>query len=203
MPTLATESDKIDSLVQGSAAVSAPSAVKTGESFQVVLRVSPDNLNKLMSNLKDDFPENETVKGKPGVKLTPRMKASVTGIGFNITASDDPIQAISYKDDTTWAWQVVAVQPGHRTLTFSLAGTLNVEGKEVARNFYQYRQKVQVEVDPMGFFEKYWQWLTTTLLIPAFGAVWAFYRKRENSTVAPGQTVIQRLREKHRLRNTR
>lgn len=196
---LTAESSEIESLVRGSAAVSAPSTVRSGDAFQVFLRVSPDSLDRLMLKLTDDYPENKTVKGKEGVKLTPRMKASVSGIGFKITAADDAIQAISSTDDTTWTWHVVAEESGRRTLTFSLAGTLSVEGHEVARNFYQYHQKVQVDVDPLSFFEKNWQWMITTLLIPALGGVWALYRKPRDSAGKGGLSLAERLRARRRL----
>lgn len=175
----AAESEKIDGLVQGSVAVSAPSSTKVGDSFSVYLRVSPEKLSAVMQALRGEFPENLTVKGQAGIKLTPRMSASVSGFGFEVMPKDGQVQAISAREATTWAWQVKANEPGVHTLTFTLSGTLTIEDKEVARNFYQYVQKVDVKVNPTGLLEQYWQWLVTTLAIPAIGAVWAVYRKRK------------------------
>ena len=194
-----TESGKIDGLVQGSAGVSAPSNTTAGESFSVYLRVSPEKLAILLRGLQDDFPSNQTVQGKQGVKLTPRMTATVSGFGFEVSPKEGQVQAVSATEATTWPWQVKALESGVHTLTFTLAGTLTIEGKEVARNFYQYQQKVEVQVSPVGFAEKYWQWLVTTLAIPAIGAVWAVFRKPKDSSGKRLLSLADKLRERRRL----
>jgi hypothetical protein len=75
-----------------------------------------------------------------------------------------------------------------------------VEGKEVTRNFYQYRQKVDVAVRPIGFVEKYWQWLVTTLAIPAIGAIWAAVIRKPKASKEESQTNwSDKLRERRRL----
>lgn len=197
------ESGKIDGLIQGSAAVSAPSTAKQGDSFPVFLRVSPEKLAAVMQTLKDEFPENQTVTGKPGVKLTPRMIATVAGFGFEIAPKDGQVQAVSDTEATTWMWQVKAVDSGPQTLTFTLSGTLTVEGKEVPRNFFQYRQNVKVDVagfNPRAFFERYWQWLVTTLAIPAIGALWAASTKPKGVEGKPARSLAEKLRERRRSR---
>jgi hypothetical protein len=198
--SFALESGKIDGLVQGSAAVSAPSSALAGESFAVYLRVSSDQLSTVMQSLKDEFQENQTVKGKQGVRLTPRMVATVSGFGFEVAPKDGQVQAMSAAEATTWSWQVQALESGLRTLTFTLSGALTIEGKEVARNFYQYQQKVQVEVSPMGFLQQYWQWLVTTLAFPIIGALWAVFHKPKDLTGKRQPSPAEKLRERHRLR---
>ena len=198
--SFAAESGKIDGLVQGSAGVSAPSTAKERDSFYVFLRVSPKKLAVLLQELKDEFPENQTVQGKPGIKLTPRMTASVSGFGFEVTPKDGQAQAVSATDATTWTWEVKAIEQGLHTLTFNLSGTLNIEGTEVARNFYHYRQRVQVKVDPRGFIERNWKWLVTTLVIPAIGTAWAVLRKPKEGGGMRQPSLAEMLRERRRLR---
>jgi hypothetical protein len=195
------ESGKIDGLIQGSAAVSAPSTAKQGDSFPVFLRVSPEKLAVVMQTLKDEFPENQTVKGKPGVKLTPRMIATVTGFGFEIAPKDGQVQAVSDTEATTWTWQVKAVDPGIRKLAFTLSGTLTVEGKEVPRDFFYYQQDVNVDVagfNPWAFLEQNWQWLVTTLAIPAIGALWAVFTRPKGSEGKRPKSLTEKLRERRR-----
>lgn len=198
--SFAAESGKIDSLVTGSAAVSAPATARAGDPFAVYLRVSPEKLKELLKGLKQDFPENETQKGKQGIKLTPRMNASVSGFGFEVSPKDGQLQAVSATEATTWQWQVKPVESGLLTLSFTLAGTLTIEGKEVPRNFYQYQQKVQVAVSPLGFMEQYWQWLATSLAIPAAGAFWAAIRKPKDVAGKRQPSVVEKLRERRRKR---
>lgn len=178
---LAAESRKIDGLVKGSVAVSAPSTAKAGDTFVVSLRISTGQLSALMHDLQHQFPDNSTVKGEAGVRLTPRMVARVSGFGFEVAPNQDVVQAISASEDTTWEWQVKALESGLHTLTFTLAGALTIEGKEVTRNFYHYRQKVQVAVSPAGFWERNWQWLAATLLLPVLERAWAWLRTRKTA----------------------
>jgi hypothetical protein len=196
---LAMESEKIDGLVRGSAAVSAPSKVRVGNSFMVHLRISPDQLAAVMRELKDEFPENQTVKGKHGIRLTPRMTASVAGFGFEIAPKDGQLQAVSGTETTTWSWEVKALESGLHTLTFTLSGLLAIEDKEVTRNFYQYQQKVEVEVSPANFLQQYWQWIVTTLAVPAFAALWALFRKSQDRAGQRQPSLAQKLRaRRHR-----
>lgn len=195
---LAAGSEQIDGLIRGSAAVSAPSTATAGDTFSVFLRVSPEKLVAVMQSLQDEFPENLTVKGKEGIKLTPRMTASVSGFGFEVSPESGQVQAISAKEATTWAWQVKAVEPGLHTLTFTLSGTLSVEGQDVPRNFYDYRQKVQVAVSPIGFVERNWQWLTTTLVLPIITFLWTYYRKPRDASGKPLPSRAEKRQERRR-----
>lgn len=192
----AAESEKIDGLVTGSAAVSAPATAKTGHQFTVYLRVSPDKLDELLKGLKDEFPENETLRGKAGIKLSPRMSASVSGFGFSVFPPEAQAQAVSATEVTTWQWQVKPLESGQLTLTFTLAGALSVEGKDVTRNFYQYRQKVEVAVSPLSFMQQYWQWLASSLVLPAGAALWAALRKPKDAAGKRQPSVVERLRER-------
>ena len=81
-------------------------------------------------------------------------------------------------------------------LTFRLAGTLTIEGKEVPRDFYEYEQKVYVAVSPINFVHKYWQWLATTIAIPAVGALWALFRKPKDGAGGTRQSLAEKLRER-------
>ena len=198
--SFAAESGKIDGLVKGSVAVSAPACATTGDQFSVYLRVSPEKLESVIQGLKDEFPANQTVKGKRGVRLTPRMTATVSGFGFEVVPKEGQSQAVSATEPTTWSWQVNATESGVQTLTFSLTGTLTIEDKEVPRNFYEYKQNVQVEVDTIGFMEKYWQWIMTTLAFPTIGGLWKWFQKPKDPAGSRQPSIIVKLRERRRLR---
>ena len=200
---LATETKRIDSLVTGSAAVSAPQHVREGEPFNLYLRVSRAGLDELLNSLASDAPGNATRRGKTGVKLTPRMVATVHGFGFEFTPKESVPQAVSASEMTTWDWQAEATESGDLTIMFSLAGTLIVEGKEVPRDFYSYQQQVHVDVSPMGFVGRNWQWLSTSLVLPAFGALWVAFRRPKTPGDAPRLSFVARMRGKRFCRNKR
>jgi hypothetical protein len=189
--TLADDSAQIDSLVQGSAGVSAPTAAKVGESFIVYLRVSPDKLATLLATLQADHPENGTQKGQ-GIRLTPRMTATASGEGFEVSPKEGQVQAVSSTDTTEWQWQVTPTAAGSHTLTVMLTGNLIVQGQDTPRTFLLANQPIDVAVSPVGFFRQYWQWLVTTIAIPVIGALWAVFRKRVDENATPGPARSRR-----------
>lgn len=194
---LAVETGKIDDLVTGNAGVSAPDRATVGEPFVAFLRVSPEGLEAVLQGLRQESPENKNVIGKGAIKLTPRMVASVTGIGFEISPKESVVQAVSPTEPTTWQWEIRPTESGHRTLIFKLSGALLIEGKDVSRDFYSYRQEVNVDVTAASFLKEYWQWFVTTLIIPVAGGLWALFRKPKSADGVARQSFAAKLRARY------
>ena len=112
----------------------------------------------------------------------PLMTATLTGLDFKISPPEGREQALSSKEPTTWTFQVEALKAGLNPLKFELNGTLKVEGQEVQRTFFSYEETVDVAVNWLGLLEEYWQWIATTLLLPAAAGLWAFFRKRRSAS---------------------
>jgi hypothetical protein len=175
--TLARDSAQIDALVQGSAAVSAPDKGSVGNSFIVYLRVSPDKLATVLAQLKADHPEDAVQKGQ-GIRLTPRMTATASGEGFDVWPKEGQVQAVSSTQTTEWQWQVTPTTSGVHTLSVTLTGSLIVQGQDTPRTFLAANQPIEVPISIANFFQQNWQWLVSTLAVPAIGALWAVFRKR-------------------------
>jgi hypothetical protein len=168
---------RINQSFQGSAAVDVPSYVKTGKPFTVYLRVAPGSLAPLLEGLKGT--EAGTVAGgQQDVRLMPLMTAAISGLDFKISPADPYERAVSPTETTTWEWQVEATKAGLNQLQFDLYGTLKVQGEEAKKDLFTYGAKVDVAVDWAGVLEEYWQWIATTLLIPAAAGLWALFRQR-------------------------
>jgi hypothetical protein len=187
---LAQDSAQIDALVQGSAAVSAPDKGTVGESFIAYLRVSPDKLATVLAQLKADHPEDAVQKGQ-GIRLTPRMTATASGEGLAVSPEQGQVQAVSSTETTEWQWQVTPTTSGVHTLTVTLTGSLNVQGQDTPRNFLAANQTIEVPVSIPNFFQQNWQWLVSTLALPAIGALWAVFRKRTQEGGA-GRPAVRR-----------
>ena len=194
---LAQDSAQIDALVQGSAAVSAPDKGRVGESFIAYLRVSPDKLATVLAQLKADHPEDAVQKGQ-GIRLTPRMTATASGEGLAVSPKEGQVQAVSSTETTEWQWQVTPTTSGVHTLTVTLTGSLNVQGQDTPRNFLAANQTIEVPVSIPSFFQQNWQWLVSTLALPAIGALWAVFRKRTQQ----GGGVEPAVRRSARARGT-
>lgn len=170
----------LDRAVTGSAAISAPRTAVVDSPFRVLLRVDTKALQTVLKSLADELPENETRVGASGVRLTPRMGATLVGSGCKVTPEfDNPVQAVSGAEPTTWSWQVEATRPGTLFLSVTLSQILTVQGKEVGR-YHEFSRTVQVEAKPFSvraFVGAYWQWLGTIVIIPLAKALWDRWSK--------------------------
>ena len=183
-------SEQINRLVEGSAAIHSPKSVTRGESFQVHLDIAPAKLEQLLR-------DKTRVKSRIAfdrAKLTPVMAARLTGIGFEINPKDAVEQAISGATITSWSWQAKATDSGMRKLTIKLAGTIEIEGKSLPREFYEYTKEVEVSVGIRGFVEQYWQWLATSIALPIAAWAWTLF-KRPKIGVAPSPSKRSRRRQ--------
>lgn len=191
---------EIDGMVRGSAAVSAPASARSGDTFFVFLRVAPDKLPSLLQSMTQDFPENETVVGDGDIRLTPKMTASVSGTGFKVTSQGELTQVVSATESTTWAWEVEAIKSGLNTLSFTLSGTVMVDGQPAPRNFFHYRQKVDVAVGLWGLVQDKWEWVIGTLILPGLGLLWKSWPWRKLAATSPRPTLGHGLRGRRRVR---
>lgn len=180
----------LDRAVIGSAGISAPRTAVVARPFRVILRVDTKGLDTVLKSLANDLPENETRVGAGGVRLTPRMSATLVGSDCKVTPEyDSPVQAVSGTEPTTWSWLVEAATPGTLYLSVTLSQILTVEGKEVGR-YHEFSRTVQVEAKPFSvreFVGAYWQWLGTIVIIPLAKALWdRWSRSRKPVPAADG-----------------
>ena len=160
--------------VLGSGVIRVPTKMKQGRDSIARLIVSPDDLTTL---LKD--PEvtkgNADVQGtRENIHLTPKMRARLSGSGFSIEPKDFQDQAVKQGDPTVWVWTVVPEEAGGHTLVFTLEGLMMVGKQEVAIRPPALTVPVEVDVNPLYFVERHWQWLLTAIIIPVAG----FFGKR-------------------------
>lgn len=192
----------LDQVTTGSVGISAPKTAVVDEPFAVVLKVSVDKLAVILEELAAEVPENQTRTGKENVKLTPRMSASLAGLGFEITPQGSVAQPVLQTESTTWQWQAKAKEAGTLSLYFTLSQTMIVEGKEVARN-YPFRKTLLVEVKPFDFREftvTNWQWCISILLLPFAKLVWDMHVKPIPPDAALPRLTFAKIRSRLQFR---
>ena len=111
------------------------------------------------------------------VRLSDEMKASLTGVGFNISSSDPPVQLIGLNRPREWHWQVEPTTNGSLRLDLTLLALVNVNHR--TSGFYTVRTlhrtwNVNVSWDARlaSFLDTNWQWLWAFILVPVGGFVW-------------------------------
>jgi hypothetical protein len=175
----------IQRVTRGNAGFSAPKTAVVGSTFRAMLRVDTKELDSILKSLAAALPKNDALLGERDIKLTPRMSATLSGIGFNITPEHhSPVQPITMAEPTTWAWQVEATKAGTLHLSVTLSQTLLVEGREYPRNYPPFSRIVQVEAKPFSasdFFSAHWQWLGTIVIVPLAKVGWDRFSKPKDT----------------------
>jgi hypothetical protein len=125
----------------------------------------------------------------PGEKLTApvmmsnRMEAHLRGAGFEITAIEPELQAISMNDVTKWEWEVKPKETGQQALHLTVSVLLNVDGQQAPKVLKTFDTNIDVKVrwteQVTSFADANWKWLWTTILVPLAGWGWHRYRMKK------------------------
>jgi hypothetical protein len=161
-------------LKSASAALRAsPQTVRLGEDVDVVLRVSP-----LMSEaeLLQRMQSPGSVIEKGAARIAPRMTAHLSAAGAIITVVGSEERAVPGSEDTEWQWKVTPARDGTLPIHVTLSAPVMVQGKETSYQVRTFDATVIVTVAPAtrvaSFVANNWQWLWTTIAVPA--ALWVF-----------------------------
>jgi hypothetical protein len=178
-----TARDTVDVILErlrdGNLAYSAPKQMSLGERTTVqlalTLEMRPEDLKRLMAARGE--------KLSAPVKMNSRMEAHLLGSGFEITAIDAELQAISMNEVTRWAWEVKSKEPGQQALHLTVSVVLDVDGQQRPRCLETFSTNIDVKVpwkeQVASFAGQNWKWLWTMLLVPLAGWGWRKHRKRK------------------------
>jgi hypothetical protein len=166
-------------------AYSVPENMKVAKSYSVKVRISKktNGQNKAILILGDDDAINnplyESVATIDDIKVSGEMSAELRGDSdkFNIVALSTSTQNIDTSSYTEWEWVVVPKKSGDTPL--KLVIKLKDLNKDIIVFNKTIKVKTNVSVAVEGFFEKYWQWLMTTIIIPIFIYFWNRKKKKE------------------------
>ena len=157
-----------------------PARVELGQRIDVRLRVSPRSSE---TELRQRLQAPGATVDTGTARIAPRMKAQLIvpdGASVAVVGSDE--QAVRDDEDTEWRWTVTPGASGDLPIRARLTAPVTIDGKETAFDVRTFEASVTVFVTPttrvVGFVERNWQWLWTSLLLP----VWAWWRKRKSAT---------------------
>lgn len=191
--------DILSSLEWGSLAFSAPERLRFEESSVVRALLSPkqteSELTEQLRSKLQQMPRKQQIESAT-VRVSNRMRADLSGPGFDIQPITPNVQAVRYQSPTSWDWSVVPVQSGSQTLYLTVSALVEVSGEPTPITLKTYERQILIVITPRqrvtDFVSKNWQWLWATLLAPA--AVYAWKRTRMTARPA-GVSFSQRLRE--------
>lgn len=188
-PTLRSAFDEVDNqfknLLRASIAFNKPEEMKKGQTSNIELILNPSlSESDLAAQLvvQGDFvtstadpqvliaPDGASVSVETSqIEITPRMKAVLVSSdpdAFVVVAlHDDPEQAVSSVDTTTWRWAVTAKKEGAQTLSLVIYRLVKYDGKEFWHEVETYNATIVVQVTALDqFMSLDWKWIAGFIL---------------------------------------
>lgn len=172
---------------RGWIAYSIPEEMKVAKSYSVKVRISKKTTGQNKADLilgsndainNSNLPSIATIED---VKVSGEMSAELRGDkdAFDIKALSTEVQNIDNESYTEWEWVVTPKKSGYSPLK------LVIKVKELNKDIVVFNKDIQVEknvaVSISGFFDKYWQWFMTTIIIPIFLYFWNRKKKRKQT----------------------
>ena len=171
---------------KGWIAYSVPEEMKVEKNFSVKVRISKKSgqskAELILGN--DDAinnPDYPSIAMIEDVKVSGEMSAELRGDidAFKIVCLSTPTQNIDDESYTEWDWIVTPKKGGQNHLK------LVVKLKDLNKDIIVFNRNINVKsnvpVVVKGFFEKYWQWLMTTIIIPVFIYFWNKKKKKRQT----------------------
>jgi hypothetical protein len=175
---------------QGTIAYSIPQEMKVGKSYQIKLRITKQKgkeINKLLVvgereiNIADTSVDSKITIENIRVEKSMTAELISEDGAFKITKLNTDKQIIEDDSYTEWGWIITPNKSGKTYLKLIIKIKIQSDGETSYKDIVVFDKDVEVKTnvkyEVKGWFEKYWQWLMTTIIIPI---VIYFYKKREN-----------------------
>lgn len=174
--------EAVKALQWGNIAFYAPALIQLEDSEIVELLISP---RKSIQQLQLELNFKEGIEAAR-VKLSNRMKANLSGSGFNILNILPDEQAVLSDSTTSWKWEVTPIKAGTQHLNLSMSADINVAGRDAPIIIQTYRKSIEVSVSPvtrvsrlLNFLSSNWEWFWVAILFPVATFLWQKYRKNK------------------------
>ena len=182
----ATSKLKENDTTSGWIAYSVPEEMKVAKTYSVKVRISKKSGSQTKADLilgsadAINNPSLPSVATIEDVKVSGEMSAELRADSgsFDIKALSTSIQNIDNESYTEWEWVVTPKKSGDSPLK------LIIRVKDLNKDIVVFNKNIKIKknvtVAVGGFFEKYWQWLMTTIIIPIFIYFWNRKKKKRN-----------------------
>ncbi len=181
----ATSKTKQNDSTSGWIAYSVPEEMKVAKTYSIKVRISKKSGSQTKADLilgsqdainNPSLPSVATIEDvKVSGEMSAELRADVEA--FDIKALSTPIQNIDNESYTEWEWVVTPKKSGDSPLK------LVIRVKDLNKDIVVFNKNIKIKKNvPVafeGFFEKYWQWFMTTIIIPIFIYFWNRKKKRK------------------------
>lgn len=147
-----------------------PERIVAGEEFVVSLVIRASGSESEVLQRDERFPRGFEAF------VTPQLVARLTSLDLQIELISSARQALASNRSTQWQWSVRAIEPGPKSLHFSLDAEYDSHGRLV-RTAKTEEIPIEVKRKPLlksiGLAVRdYWQWICTVILLPLITMAW-------------------------------
>lgn len=181
-----TIDEAIRELPRASLAFNAPKTMRVHKTAVIQALMSDTQLVTQLQSKLTEVGQREGAR----IVASDEMEASLQGLDFKIQALTPARQPVGHRA-TRWAWEIEPTGTGRRRLHLTLTALIDVDSgitgappsRYAVRTFERTLNVESVPV-PSGkkvtdFLSGNWQWLISTLLLPAGLALWQIRRGRK------------------------
>jgi hypothetical protein len=169
----------------GLVAHSVPEKMEVGKTYTVKLRISKENNKIQLINGNGVSIADANVDSKitiASIRVEPVMSARLIADSSKMTiqSTSTLIQDIEKEGFTEWEWRLTPTKGGDIFLKIMVSVIVESENGTITKDIPVYDEVVVVKSNYIFsvklFIKEYWQWITTTIIIPF--VVW-FYNRRK------------------------
>lgn len=163
-----------------------PSPIRVAEPVTVHLWLDPQaTAAELADELRRAMPNDAARVESGATRWSPRMRATLSGPDFEVTAIDPEEQLVSSAQRTTWSWDITPLHAGEKlALHLRLAAVLPSE-LGPPKTIATLDREIRVEVTWWWLFdhhfEKYWKWLLGGLGTALASAIAWWWKNRKGA----------------------
>lgn len=145
------------------------------DSIRTQLTIDP---TKTVDELLASAPSTSTVSA---VQVSKVLEVKLVAPDFKIIAATPDRQAVSEWEPTVWKWELSGATPGKHDVHLSINAIVTIDGDRAERSVRTFEKTITIEITPAqqlsDLIKQYWQWIWTTLLLPAGMWIWKRFKR--------------------------
>lgn len=165
-PKLPDNYSVAEQLYKANAVFAVPDRANIKEDIKAQLIIDP---TKTLEEIKKDITVG-LVREAEQIKISKIVIAKLNAPDFEIISSPSIEQAVIEDDKTEWIWGLRPKTPGLHPINLIVEAQVTVGNRMTPHLIRTFDKQVMIEITTAqtitGWWNKYWQWIIATLLIP-------------------------------------
>lgn len=166
-------------LYKANAVFAVPNQANINEEIKAQLIIDPV---RALEEIKKDITVGP-IKSAEEIKISKIVSAKLNAPDFSITSASSTEQAIIEDSKTEWIWNLRPLKPGLHPINLVIEAQVTVNNKTTPHFIRTFDKQVMIEISTTqlvsNWWNKYWQWVFVTLLLPLGKWLYEKYSKKK------------------------